>query len=475
MSVIEETDEIFELISGGIGPTLQWYPEDVGLSTLGMTLAGMANCEGGTVILGISALGGEVVGVKDAEQACERIFQAALLSEPALVLPIPRRVKVRGKAGTDELLLVTVPNGLPHVYSLDGRYFGRTGRLTNPLTARQLYRLLQQRGTVQFEARVIEDASLDDLDSAQLLAYAQKAGNIPEKDTGKAQEFLVRRGCLKRVGDELQLTYAALLLFGRHPQQWLPNASILAGRFAGTTLTGTYTKRDITGSLPEQLRQAEEFIRANISSTIRLVGLQHQETPEYPFEAVRELLVNAVAHRDYNLQGDCIHLNIFADRLEISSPGTLPGPVTLKNLLEARYARNAIIAQVLSDLGYVERLGYGLDRVVESTRKAGLLPAQFEEIAGTFRVTLFASRSIVLADGRLPDLSAYAALELNTRQLLALAQLTHKPRISSHEYQALCPEVHAETLRRDLADLVSRGILIKVGDKKATYYILKKL
>jgi ATP-dependent DNA helicase RecG len=307
------------------------------------------------------------------------------------------------------------------------------------------------------------------------MAYAHDAGNVPLRDLEKACEFLVKRGCLKRLGDELQLTYAAILLFGHYPEQWLPNATILAGRFPGVALSGMYIKKDIKGNLPEQLRQAEEFIRTNLTTTVRLVGLQHQERLEYPFEAVRELLVNAVAHRDYNIQGDNIHLNIFADRLEISSPGTLPGPVTLENLLEARFARNAVISQVLSDLGFVERLGYGLDRVVDVTRTAGLLPPQFAEVAGTFRVTLYSSLQGPGSDGRLPDLSAYADLNLNSRQQLALAQLAENKRINSHEYQSLCPDVHAETLRRDLVDLVARGILIKVGDKKATYYILKRV
>ncbi len=307
------------------------------------------------------------------------------------------------------------------------------------------------------------------------MAYARHAGNVPLNDLDRSYEFLVRRGCLKRVGDELQLTPAALLLFGRYPQQWYPNATILAGRFPGVALSGTYIKRDISGNLPEQLRQAEEFLRTNLITTVRLVGLQHQESLEYPFEAVRELLVNAVAHRDYTLQGDNIHLNIFTDRLEITSPGTLPGPVTLKNLLEARFARNAVISQVLSDLGYVERLGFGLDRVVDATRNAGLLPPQFEELSGTFRVTLYASQPSVNDDGKMPDLSAYIAMDLNSRQQVALIQLAKNKRISSHDYQALCPEVHSETLRRDLTDLVARGILIKVGDKKATYYILKRV
>jgi ATP-dependent DNA helicase RecG len=477
MNMVENSTEILTLLSRGMGPTLHWFPEDVPLSYLAMTLVGMANSEGGMVILGVSPRAGELVGINNPEAGFEHVFQAAILADPTLVLPIPRQVTAQrtGMAKPVNLILVSIPAGLPHVYCLDGRYLGRTGAQTNPLSARELYKLLQQRGAVQFETRIIPEASVNDLDEDQVMAYTHFAGNVPLGDLEKSYEFLIKRGCLKRVSDELLLTYAALLLFGRYPEQWLPNATILAGRFPGVALSGMYIKKDIKGNLPEQLRQAEEFIRTNLNTTVRLVGLQHQESLEYPFEAVRELLVNAVAHRDYNLQGDNIHINIFADRLEISSPGTLPGPVTLENLLEARFARNAVISQVLSDLGFVERLGYGLDRVVDVTRNAGLLPPEFVEVAGTFRVTLFSSLRCAGSDGRLPDLSAYLDLDLNSRQQMALAQLAKIKRISSHEYQSLCPEVHAETLRRDLADLVTRGILIKVGDKKATYYILKRV
>ena len=477
LDMVDLSSEILTLISGGMGPSLQWFPEDVSVSSLATALVGMANSDGGTVILGISPRVGELLGVNDPEAACERVFRAAILADPTLVLPIPRQVTTlrAGMSKPVNLMVIDVPAGLPHVYMLDGRYFGREGTQTNPLPARQLYKLLHQRGTVQFESRVIPEASLSDLDEDIVMTYSHNIGNVPPGNLEKSYDFLVRRGCLRRAGDELQLTYAALLLFGRFPQQWLPNATILAGRFPGGALSDEYSKRDITGNLPNQLRQAEEFIRANLRTVVRLVGLQHQESPEYPFDAVRELMVNAVAHRDYNLQGDNIHLNIFANRLEISSPGTLPGPVTLKNLLEARFARNAVLSQVLSDLGFVERLGYGLDRVVEVTRHAGLLPPQFEETSGTFRVTLFASQPGVHSDGSLLDLSSYMVLNLNPRQQIALTQLAQNKRISSHEYQSLCPDVHAETLRRDLADLVSKGIAIKVGDKKATYYILKRV
>jgi ATP-dependent DNA helicase RecG len=326
---------------------------------------------------------------------------------------------------------------------------------------------LQERGVLQFEALAPPDSSWDDLDPDQVAAYLA-ALQLPGLEA--PEEILLRRGCLKRQGPVFCPTHAALLLFGRHPQQWLPNATLLAARFPGVSFSDEYVKQEINGSLPEQLHKAEVFIRENLPSAVQMSGLAHTERSIYPFEAVRELLVNAVAHRDYNLQGDTIHLNIFSDRIEVHSPGGLPGPVTLENLLEARFSRNAVIVQVLSDLGFVERLGYGLDRVVALARQHGLRPPRFEEVAGSFRATLLGPASSLPAHSRLAQL---AVQDANPRQQTALAYLGIHPRITNSEYQSLCPDVHSETLRRDLANLVTRGLLIKVGDKRATYYILK--
>jgi len=466
-SHISETD-ITRWISQGMSQELHWFPGDVQPSRLAPVLVGMANTYGGTVLLGLAPRSPEVSGVQDPVEAADRVFQSALLADPPLILPVPSSVSVNGRT----VLLISIPPGLPHVYSVDGRFWGREGVQTNPLSARSLRALLIERGAVQFESRAVPGASLDDLDLNQIAAYLSALNSPPGSDW---QTVLLRRGCLQQNEDKLIPNYAALLLFGRFPQQWLPSASILAAHFAGNAFTDTFIRQELTGTLPEQLHQAEVFIRTNLRKVARMTGLVRQEVPEYPFEAVRELLVNAIAHRDYNLQGDTIHIHIFNDRLEVHSPGSLPGPVNLSNLLDARFARNAVITQVLSDLGFVERLGYGVDRVVASMRSAGLRPPRFEETAGTFRVTLFNDLPHPDASSAdLPDLTAYAEMNLNLRQKLALDYLALHRRITSREYQELCPDVHAESLRRDLADLVSRGILIKIGDKRTTYYILKK-
>jgi ATP-dependent DNA helicase RecG len=455
-----------ELLTHGMHESLHWFPEDTPLSRLAAALVSMANTNGGLVILGVSPRSGEILGIRQPEEAIDRVFQAALLADPPLVLPIP----ISQWVGAVQVVYITVPAGLPNVYNLDGRYLGREGRQITPLSARRLRELLMERGVLQFDSESPSDAALDDLDPQKIAEYI-KGFRLIGSET--PEEVLLRRACLRRDNRGIfHPTYAALLLFGRAPQRWLPNATLLAARFTGVAFTDQYIKQEITGTLPEQLRQAEAFLRANLRSVVRLVGLTHLETLEYPFEAVRELLVNAIAHRDYGMQGDCIHLHIFADRLEVHSPGGLPGPVTLDNLLEARFSRNAVIVQALADLGFVERLGYGLDRVVTVMRQNNLPPPLFEEAAGSFHVTLY-SPVIPQPAAPLPDLSAYRGLNLHPRQQMALGYIAQHRRITNSDYQALCPDVHPETLRRDLADLVSRGVLIKVGDKKATYYILK--
>jgi len=461
--------DIYPVIAQGMSSKRYWCTEDVSLSDLAAILAAMANTEGGTVYLGINPVHGGIEGVTNIPQVMDRVFQACLSTDPTLVIPVPRIIRV----GEVNILEISVPQGLPHVYNFEGRFLWRTGRRTEPIPARHLRQLLVERGMLQFESQLPADASYRDLDPQQLAAYSDAyfaALNLADDyERPTIEEILMQRGCIKKMGDELRPTYAALLLFGRSPQRWLPTAQILATHFSGKSFGDRFVKLEINGSLPQQLVQAEKFIRTNLQNVVRMLSLTHQQTLEYPFEAVRELVINSVAHRDYNAQGDCIHLNIFSNQLEVTSPGELPGPITMDNLLKSRFSRNPIVVQVLADLGFVERLGYGLDRVVQAMRENFLPPPYFEESAGVFRV-LLRNESMSKVS---PDFSRYSLEGLNERQVSALNYLSSKKRITNRAYQELCPEVHPETLRRDLSDLVSRGVLVKIGDKKTTYYIFK--
>lgn len=450
------------LLARGKAPQVDWLPDGTEPGRIAASLAGMANAQGGHLILGVSPRSNRVHGVARPGEAIDGVLQAALMLEPPLILPFPEKVEF------DEgvVVVVQVPSGLPHVYSLEGRYLVRDGAITGPLSAPRLRRLLLERGEVTYESEKPAGATLDDLDLERVQFYLSKVA-VP---AGDPWQGLLSRGCVARSGDRLVPTAAGLLLFGRDPQRFFPQADLTVARFAGRTVTDAFVRQVIRGTLTDQLQAFEVFLRGQLKEVVRLEGMQASRRLEYPLEAVRELVVNAVAHRDYSIRGDGIRVFLFSDRLEVQSPGGLPGPVTVDTIVEARFSRNPVIVQVLADLGYIERLGYGIDRVLALAAEWRLRRPLFEETAGGFRVTFFAP-SLSLPEGTRPRCES---VSMNPRQQQALDYLHRSGRITNREFQELAPDVHPETIRRDLADLVARGVLLKVGDRRGTYYILKQ-
>jgi ATP-dependent DNA helicase RecG len=464
-------EDVLALLKAGRSEVLDWLPGRALVSDIAALLAAMANARGGTVLLGVAPRSEKPVGVDDTENAIDQVLEAALSIEPPLIIPLPQLIQVQGSS----MVVVQIPRGMPYVYSLAGRYLAREGTENIALPPHLLRRLILERGDMTFESEPARQAQKEDLDWKQVENYAASlsgmGGISPE-------QILIKRGCLIRFDGRLCPTNAGILLFGRDPQQFIRGSDITAARFAGQEMGDVFTRQDIPGTLPQQIRRAETFLVDNLRKGVQLgANMARSEQLEYPLKAVRELVVNAVAHRDYSIWGDGIRLYLFGDRLEITSPGGLPGPVTVDNIVDERFSRNSAIVQVLSDMGFIERLGYGVDRVIALMRENDLPEPQFSETAGGFRVTLY-NQPVEGEDDGMPDLfgGVFRGQYVNRRQEYALDFLVNRnnARITNKDLQELCSDVHPETLRRDLADLVSRGILIKMGEKRGSYYVLKK-
>lgn len=468
--MLMETFDLQTLYEQGQGETLAFEPENAPVLRLAETFSALANTQGGTVLVGIDPVSETVRGLRDLEATREKALAAGLRCEPPLVLPRPAAVMLEGKP----LLFVTIPSGLPHAYALRGKYMERDGKKNRALGPRQLRDLLRQRGEGNFEAQVLPGATLDDLDRERVDSYAKlfltDVSSRSRWDEGTL-DLLYRRGCLTKESSTYRPTVAGLVLFGREPQRLLPSAEIVLARYSGTEMSDTFIRETARGSLSEQIRAAEAFLVANMRKGAHIQDLQRQEKPEYPLPAVREVIVNAVAHRDYQIRGEEIRVLMFMDRVEVYSPGRLPGHITVENIVEERFARNEVIVQVLTDLGFVERLGYGIDRILRQMSEAGLPKPKFEETANGFRVTLRgAGEQFVTTEF---DRSRYRNLPLNERQTAALQVLHKTGRIGNRDLKELYPDVSEESIRRDLADLVDAGLVIKMGDRRGTYYILK--
>lgn len=461
------TDELTALYRQGQSETLAFEIENVALHRLAETLAAFANTNGGIVLLGIDPTTGAVRGLRDADAAADKALAAGLRCEPPLILPRPASATLDEK----NILVIQVAAGLPHAYGLRGKYLARSGKKNIALGPRQLRQLLRERGEANFEALPAPGASLDDLDDALAQQYAALfLGAAPAKRDAVI-DLLARRGCVTKEENRWRPTISGYLLLGREPQRAFPSAEILMARYAGKQMDDEFLREVIRGPLPAQIRRAEAWLTANMRKGSRIDAFQREDRAEYPLPAVREAIVNAVAHRDYAIRGDEIRVLMFSDRIEVYSPGRLPGHVTVENIVDERFSRNEVIAQVLADLGFIERLGYGIDRMIRQMREWGLPAPRFAETTNGFKVTLRGPGEKMVSEEF--EKLKWRKLDLNERQQAVLDFIAKHQRVANRDYREMFPDISEETIRRDLADLVEKDVLIKMGDKKGTYYILK--
>ena len=465
--------DVKKLLSAGAGAHIEVL--SAGLATperMARALTALANSRGGVLLVPVAAqLISKSAATKpkeiDPHALLENSYKALLASEPRLIVPLPYWVRENAEDVESPLLAlaIEVPDGLPNVYSVEGRHYTRDSARISVLTARPLRELMLKRSEGAWESASPSGSSKEDLNWKAIEAYATKIG----ASESSPEELMLTRGCVQG-SRKLKPTYAGLLLFGKQPQRWIKGAEVLAVRFSGTEMDDSFVRQTIGGTLPEQIRKAEAFLIENMTVQSRMKNWQRSDEAPYPASALREAVVNAVAHRDYRLSGSQIQVLMFSDRVEVRSPGKLPGHVTLKNLLKERYSRNEAIVQGLADMGFIERLGYGIDRMFRVMKERNQAEPKFEETDGGFMVTLFAKAPATdVADAAIA--SPTNAQQLRLQKMLEFVR--EHGRITNSDYQKLSPDVNPETLRRDFVDLVERGVVMKVGDKRGTYYILK--
>jgi len=473
------TADLKTLLKAGENNRVAFLPSITPERNIAHILVAMANCTGGMLIVGGDKNG--VQGLPNAEETSNQIVDIALSLTPRLMISMPQVISANEKS----CVVTEIPRGLPNVYAYQGHYLQRDNTNNVPISPNQLRRLMIERGEFSYESEVAHQSTLDDIDWKQAEIYTKTLAGMSHLSM---QDILYQRGCLAKIADEFVPTNAGILLFGKYPKQFIHSAEITAVRFASESMTDTFNRQDIIGTLPEQIRRTETFLADHLRKSVTLSDkMKREEDYEYPMEAVRELVINAVAHRDYSIQGDNIRLYMYSDHLEVHSPGSLPGPMTLENLKEERFSRNPVIVQVLSDMGFIERLGYGVDRVIELMASQSLESPTFTNTSNGFKVHLSRQsipevepKVISIPEAKTPQSTiehfngVFMGQEINPRQESALVYLHQESnsRITNSDLKSMFPDVHPETIRRDLVDLVNKNILQKMGQKRGSYYVL---
>ena len=361
-------------------------------------LVAFANAEGGAVFVGVDDSGG-VCGIPpERRDAAEHwLLNVATLNCEPPIRPVVRKALLPGDTGVDDpILLVVVPRGLYVHRTSGGRYYARLGSTKRDLTPPELARLFQQRGREYvFDEQPVPAAAVDDLNRNFLEAFFGRSPTTPWLDLLRNTRVTFR--------DEDGVdrpTVAGLLVFATEPTDILASGSIEAACYRGPRLSSddlVHAER-LAGPVSDQIDAGIAFVARFMRASPKEQPGKTGEPP-YDIDVVDEAIVNAVAHRDYAIAGSKIRLFLFADRLELYSPGRLPNTLTLDDMPYRTFTRNQLLVSFLSRVRskrtgqvFLESRGEGVRKILEDGEaNSGRRPV-YELFGDELRLTLWAKR-----------------------------------------------------------------------------------
>ncbi|MCS7055963.1 MAG: putative DNA binding domain-containing protein [Thermoflexales bacterium] len=381
--------ELLERIRRGENLHTEFKAAEVHPDEIAAGLVAFANTDGGQLIFGVSD-DGRIIGVDDPDRLAQQVDQIAYNNcEPPITVV---QETVRDQEGRT-VLVVNVPKGdqRPYQTKRQGHFFIRTSSGRRRASRQELLRLFQAAESLYYDEVAVRRAGLGDLDLSHFGRFFEQAyAGQPMPDEANLPIVLRNLGLLADDNGRLVPTVAGLLCFGREPQRYLPAAQVIAARIPGTELAGEPSDvKPIGGSLFTTLEETMRFLNIHLPIAHRIRGLQPEPDPVLPIESLRELLVNALVHRDYTLTAPTRVL-LFDNRLEIRSPGRLPNAVTEAALLQgaAHVLRNPKLYLIFYSAGLVTHLGSGVRRAKAAIERTGRATLALEQTETEFVVRI---------------------------------------------------------------------------------------
>ena len=368
-------------------------------------------------------------------------------------------MEIEGK----KIIEVKVKEGGNKPYYLDGIAYKRVGTENPVIAPEELERIILDKRKRYWDSDICEGVGLEDIDEEKVKwflkeARRQRGLRIPE-DT-PLDEALMRLKVLR----DRKLTNSAVLLFRKESE--FIQSEVKCIRFDGNKPVKPYIDfQTLGGNVFDLVDKAEDFVLCNIRKAIWLVPgqIQREEKHEYPPDAIREAIVNAIVHRNYSSPSK-VQIRIFDDRIEVWNPGRLPEGWTVEKLKEEHESipKNPLLFKQFFWVKYVEDVGGGTIDMINECRRWGIPDPEFED-TGT---------SIVVTFKKPPVLEDLEKLGLNDRQIKAVGYIVRKGSITNREYQKLNSTIK-RTATRDLTDLVKRDIFRSIGrGKRELKYVL---
>lgn len=424
------------------------------------TVIGFCNLYGGRLVLGVGD-NREIVGVPEdtIDEVTEVLQRSIYESCTPLIIPSIHTQRIEDKV----ILLIDVSSGMTKPYYLtsegmnNGTYW-RIGTQTVKATPEMIQDLQwQTRGRAPDEMP-IHHAQKEDLDDASIHQFITR--RIQHAKEYSFDELLYHYFLLIKEHNRVYPTVGGIMLFGKDPQKYLSEAFVICTHFKGISGREALATRDITGQLFGQYEKTLAFVVSQLNRSFIIKGAsQRTEELEIPEEALREVILNAIIHRNYQINAP-IKVSIYDDRIEVFSPGNFPGPLLPHQLeMGLTFIRNRVIARVFREAGYIEKLGSGFLTLFQSYRKKGLSPPMIIEGHGFVKCIL--PRPSPNKNKPIPSMDRYEIV----MQLFYLGDEIRVSDVMTHL------NISRSTAHRILNELVENKKLQRIGEGAAARYI----
>lgn len=343
-------------------------------------ICGFANAQGGRIYIGKDD-SGKTVGLLNAKKLLEDLPNK--IRDHLGLMPDINLINEEGKT---YLEIIVEPSTVP--ISLRGSYYWRSGSVKQELKGHALTDFLLKKMGLTWDRVVEEKATMDDINEEAVERFkvdAALAGRLPDLSRLSVEEVLKKLRLLTKKG----LTNAALVLFGKDPGEFFPNLFVKIGRF-GESVVDLRFQEVCEGNLMQLLVDVVEMLEKKfLIKPVRFEGIRRIEELEYPVAALRELLLNALVHRNYF--GSMTQIKVFNDRLSFWNSGQLPEELTVDKLFQVHESipRNPLIAEVCYKAGYIDSWGRGFEKIVDACRQSGMPDPIIVERTGGIAVELF--------------------------------------------------------------------------------------
>ncbi|MDL1987319.1 MAG: putative DNA binding domain-containing protein [Deltaproteobacteria bacterium] len=416
-------------------------------------ISAFANSDGGKLIIGLDDQGNPS-GLKNVRKLLEDIPNK--IRNKLGILP---SVELNRKSGKDIIKITILPSSVP--ISHNGKYYLRSGSTVQELQGKDLADFLMKKSGSTWDDIVEERAGFNEIDNDSIKKFKKYAvDRIPSIINETDNTALLQK---LNLIDDKDLKRASVLLFSNDPQKFYLQSVVRIGKFL--TDTEIQTTDIVEGNLFVQLENSLEILRTKyLVSNIKYEGIHRRDILEYPYEALREAIINALIHRDYSGTSQ-IQIRVYPDKLMIMNEGKLPPEIPVEKLKTNHLSipRNTLLAKIFYYAGFIESWGHGTIKIVENCIEQGLPEPDFVEENGVMTVTFYKDKW---------NEENLKKLGLNERQIKAVTYIKENEKITNKEYQEI-NNCSRNTATNDLRDLIKKHVLKESGKKGAgSYYVI---